>query len=255
MTTYRIERLNENNLANVYCCLGERQELFKDDINDSLSYLKGKLKSGWLAYAVYGEGSKPIGMAILVPSSDSLSPVKGEGIYYFHCLDINKELRKQGIGTKLIGQITEDVRTLGGKGLAVDCFGEYWMPCEYFKKIGFEAVKMFPDHSLLLKKIVQGVKVEFIEMPYRGSLPQSGIQVDIQHWVTCPYMLNNYRKIPDLVKRIEPEAVIRERVINTGEDIEQWGGSGIYVNGKSVSPGPVSEEDLRKAIESAKKST
>lgn len=253
MTTHRIERLNENNLSNVYCCLGERQELFKDDISDSLGYMKEKLKSGWLAYAVYGEGSTPIGMAILVPSSDPLSPVKGEDIYYFHCLDINKNLRKQGIGRKLIEQITEDVKTIGGKGLAVDCFGEYWMPCSYFTKIGFEAVKKFPNHSLLLKKITRDAKVEFIEMSYRGDLPQSGIQIDIQHMSTCPFILNNFHKVPELVKRIEPEAVIHERVIDTGADIEQWGGSGVYVNGKSVAPGPVNEEDLKKAIEAAKK--
>lgn len=67
------------------------------------------------------------------------------------------------------------------------------------------------------------------------------------------YLGDNFHKVPELVKRIEPEAVIHERVIDTGADIEQWGGSGVYVNGKSVAPGPVNEEDLKKAIEAAKK--
>lgn len=255
MTTNRIEKLNENNLANVYCCLGERQELFKNDIDDAVGYMKEKLDTGWLAYAVYNEGGKPIGMAILLPCSDPLSPVKGEGIYYFHCLDINEDLRKQGIGTKLLEHITKDVEAMAGKGLAVDCFGEYWMPCAYFKKMGFETVETFPEHTLLLKKITPDARVEFMEMPYTyiGDLPQSGIQIDIQHTSTCPFLLNNFRKIPKLAKKIAPEAIIRERVINTGADIEKWGGSGVYVNGKSVSVGPVNEENLRKAIEAAKK--
>lgn len=253
MEAYRIEKLDENNLSNVYCCIGGREELFKNDLNDSLNYMKEKLKAGWLTYAVFNEDNKSIGMAILIPASDPLSSVKGKNIYYFHCLDINKDLRKQGIATKLINQIVEDVKAVGGKGLAVDCFGEYWMSCSFFTHIGFETVKTFPEHSLLLKKLSQDAEVEFTAMPYKGSIPQSGIQIDIQHWSTCPFILNNFRQVPEMVKKIEPDAIIRERVIDTGEDVENWGGTGVFVNGKSVSPGPVNEEDLRKAIEAAKK--
>ena len=96
----KIERLNENNLSDVYCCLGERIEFYKNDITESLGYMKEKLKKGWLSYAVYDDKEKPIGMAILVPSSDPLSPVSGKNIYYLNCLDINKDKRKQGIGNK-----------------------------------------------------------------------------------------------------------------------------------------------------------
>ena len=41
-------------------------------------------------------------------------------------------------------------------------------------------------------------------------------------------------------------------MIDTKQDIERWGGSGVYVNGKSVSAGPVDEGALKKAIEEAK---
>jgi len=249
----KIERLNENSISDVYCCLGERQEFYKNDTSESLGYMREKLNQGWLAYAVYDEAKKPVGMAILVPSSDPLSPVAGEKIYYFHCLDINKEFRKQGIGKRLMGKITEDVKALGGRGLAVDCFGEYWMPCEFFTKIGFETAKTFPDHSLLLKRITPDARAEYIEMPYKGDLPPSGIQVDIQYGGTCPYMLHNFRQVPEMVKKLKPDAIIRERTINSKEDVERWGGGGVYVNGKSVSAGPIDEAELWKAIEAAKR--
>jgi len=90
--------------------------------------MRGKLKQDWLTYAVYDNGGKPIGMAILFPASDPISQVTGEGIYFFHCLDINKEQRKKGLGKMLLERITEDIQALGGKGIAVECFREYWMP-------------------------------------------------------------------------------------------------------------------------------
>jgi N-acetylglutamate synthase-like GNAT family acetyltransferase len=248
----KIERVSKNNISDVYCCLVERKEFYKDDIAESLDYMKEKIEQGWLAYAVYDDAKKSVGMAILLPASDPLSPVAGKNIYYFHCLDINKELRRQGIAKQLVEKITEDVKALGAKGLAVDSFGEYWMPDTFFTKIGFEVVKKFPYHYLLLKKITNDVTIEYIEMPYKGDLPKSGIQVDIQHWTTCPFMLNNYKKVREMVEKLAPNATIRERIINTKEDIEKWGGSGVFVNGKSVSAGPVSEEDLKKAINEAK---
>ncbi len=251
----KIERLNENTVTDVYCCLGDRREFYKNEIAESLSYLRQKLSQGWLAYAVYEKTNKPIGMALLVPADDPLSPVAGENIYYFHCLDINKELRKHGVGRELVERITGDVKTLGVKGLAVDCFGEFWMPCSFFAKIGFGPLKTFPDHSLLLMRIAPDAKTNYREQPYAGDLPKSGIQVDIQYGTTCPFMIHNFRQIPAMVKKLEPSATIRERMINTGGDLKKWGGSGVYVNGKSVSAGPIDEAELWKALEAAKTKT
>ncbi|MFQ5905675.1 MAG: GNAT family N-acetyltransferase [bacterium] len=249
----RIERLTRDNMADVYCCLGERRELFEDEISESLGYMGEKLEEGWLTYAAYDEAERAVGMAILVPPSDPLSAVTGEGVYYFHCLDIIKEMRTQGIGSSLLEKTVGDVKALGGKGVAVVCFGEYWMSCKFFKKAGFDEVKTFPDHSLLLRRITEDARAEGVEAPYRGDLPESGIQVDIQHGVACPFMINNFRKAKGIVKRIEPGAVLRERMISTKEDVSRWGGSGFYVNGKLVSAGPVDEDELKKAIEEAKR--
>ncbi len=249
----RIERLGEGNLADVYCCLSDRKELYKSDIDESVRYLRQKLRLDWLAYALFDDSGEHVGMAILIPSSDPLSPVAGEDIYYFHCLEVTKGSRKQGFGRRLLERIGVDVASLGGKGLAVDCFGEFWMPCSFFAKFGFETKESFREHSLLLKGIAGPAPAEFVETPYKGSIPESGIQVDIQYWGTCPYMLKNYRDARELVRKIEPEAVIRERMIDTRKEMEQWGGSGFYVNGKSVSAGPIGEEDLRKAIEAARR--
>jgi GNAT superfamily N-acetyltransferase len=251
----KIERLNENTVTDVYCCLGDRREFYKNEIAESLTYMREKLRLGWLAYAVYEETNKPIGMALLVPAADPLSPVAGEKIYYFHCLDINKDKRKQGIALKLIEHITGEVKALGGKGLAVDCFGEYWMPCSFFAKIGFEPGATFTNHTLLIKRIVPDADARYREQPYAGDLPRSGIQVDIQLTPTCPFMVHNYRQVPAMVKKIDPAAIVRERLINTPGDIERWGGGGVFVNGKSVSSGPVDESDLWKSIQAAKTKT
>lgn len=249
----RIARLTRDNVGDVYCCLGDRIELFQEEISECTGFVREKLGQGWLAYAVYDDGGKPIGMAIVVPPHDPLSAVAGEGVYYFHCLDINKDKREQGTGSRLLEQAIADVKALGGKGIAVDCYDEYWMSCKFFKSRGFEEVQTFPEHSLLLKRITEDARVEFVEASYSGDLAESEIQVDIQHTVTCPFMLKNFRNAKEILKTLEPEAVVRERMIATEKDVNAWGGSGFYVNGKSVSPGPVDEDRLKKVIEEAKR--
>ena len=247
-----IRQIVRDNMADVYCCLGEKRDQYKDETTESVGYMKENPGLGWLIYGAYNDENQPVGMAILIPSTDPVSSVIGKDVYYFHCMDINKELRKQGLGTKLIERITDDVKALGAKGLAVDCWSEYWMPLEFFKKRGFELVQAFHEHSLLLKKISSEAVVRFHPLPYWGDLPQAGLQVDIQHWVTCPYIISNYRKAKEIIAKLEPDAVIRERIIDTAVDVGRWGGSGLFINGLSVSGGPVSEEGLKKAFAAAK---
>jgi N-acetylglutamate synthase-like GNAT family acetyltransferase len=248
----RIERLREPNVADAYCCLGDRRDMYEREINECAGYMRKKLREGWLAYAVYDDTGKPVGMAILIPSSDHLSPVAGEKIYYFHCLDINKNWRKRGIGSGLTDKIAEEIEADGGKGLVVDSYGEFWMPSGFFSKRGFEPSRVFADHSLMLRKISRDAGVLFTGMPYKGDLPKSGIQMDIQYSLTCPFMLSNYRKAAEIARKLEPGAVVRERMIATKEDVERWGASGIYVNGESISSGPVDETQLKKAFAQAK---
>lgn len=248
----KIEKVSEKNVSDIYCCLAERQSLFKNEIVECSKYMKEKIKQGWLSYAAYDDTGKRFGMAILVPSSDPLSQVTGENIYYFHCIDINKEMRKQGIARKFIEKITEDVKTLNGKGIAVDSFGDFWMPESFFTHIGFETIKKYPDHTLLLKKFTEDAQVELTDVPYKGDMSKSGIQVDIQLSPSCPFILNNYRKARAIVEKIEPTANIRERIINSNEDVNKWGGFGVFINGKSISAGPIDEETLKKAISEVK---
>jgi len=249
----RIDRLSHANLVDVYNCLEDNRERLASEISESSQYLSEYLKRGWLAYSAYDDNNVPVGMAILTPSNDPLSPVSGEAIYHLHCMNVVKDWKKKGVATGLIQRMVEDVGRLGGKGISVECFGDYWMPKSFFSHIGFEEVERFSNYSIFLKRIDPDVTVTHIELPYRGDLPSKGIQVDIQHWVTCPFILNNYRQGAIMVKRIAPNAVVRERTISTKEDIERWGGSGFFVNGENVSPGPVTEEDLRKAIQRSRK--
>ena len=248
----RIERLSGRGLSDVYNCIEENRQIMASEIAESTRYLKECLNRGWLAYAAYDKSAKPIGMAILTPPADALSPVSGEGIYHLQCMNIVKDHRKEKVGIRLVKRMTKDVKALGGKGISVECYGDYWMPKSFFSHIGFEEVERLSHHSIFLKKISPNATAASVELPYRGELPAEGLQVDIQHWVTCPFILNNYRKLASIVRRIVPNAAVYERTICTGEDVENWGGSGVYVNGKSVSPGPISEEDIRKAIQRAR---
>lgn len=250
----RIEKLSRRNLADVYNCLGDDAEGLASEVSESTRYLNEYLHRGWLAYSVYEDSDKPVGMAMVTPSADPLSPVSGEAIYHIHCMNVTKDCRKRGVGRSLVERMVGDVKSLGGRGISTECYGDYWMPKSFFSYIGFEEVERLSDHSIFLKKIVPDAEAMHLDMPYKGELCSEGVQVDIQHWVTCPFILSNYRQVATVVKRIVPSAVVRERTISTKDDVEKWGGSGVFVNGNSVSTGPVSEEDLRKAIQRSRRS-
>lgn len=249
----RIVKLSGENLADVYNCLEDNRESLASEVVESTRYLSEYLQRGWLAYATYDDSGAPVGMAILTPSTDPLSPVSGEGVYHLHCMNVVKNWKKKGVGRSLVERMVEDIKSLGGKGISVECFGEYWMPKSFFSHVGFEEVERLSSYSIFLKKIDSNATVFHLDLPYKGEIPPKGIQVDIQHWVTCPFILSNYRQVAAIVKRIVPSAVVRERIISTKEDVEKWGGSGVFVNGKSVSLGPINEEDLRKAIQRARR--
>jgi len=245
----RIEKLSQSNIADVYNCLGDRRQNLAPELSESARYLDEYLERGWLAYAVYNDSDEPVGMAILTPSTDPLSPVRGEGIYHLQCMNVLKEWTKEGVGRGLVRRMIQDVQALGGRGISVECYGEYWMPKSFFAHIGFQEVERLSDHSIFLRRISPDANATSVGLTYKGELPSKGIQVDIQHWVTCPFIINNYRQVAAIVRRIVPHAVVRERSISTQEDVERWGGSGVFVNGESVSAGPIREEDIRKAIQ------
>lgn len=249
----RIKKLSSENLTDVYNCLEGNKQSLASEVSESTRYLSEYLNRGWLAYAAYDDSGKPVGMAILTPCTDPLSSVSGEGIYHLQCMNVIKDWKKEGVGRSLVDRMVEDAKALGGKGISVECYGDYWMPKSFFSHIGFEEVERLSNHSIFLKKIYPDASVIHVDLPYRGDLPSKGVQVDIQHWVTCPFILNNYRQAAAIVKRIVPNAVVRERTISTKDDVEKWGGSGVFVNGESVSPGPISEEDLRKAVQRTRK--
>lgn len=252
MSKFNIKSLDDSNLESVFCCIRHYPEEYVKDTADSLGYMKERLLKGWRTYAAVDETGKPVAMAIVVPGEDPYSPVTNQDFHYLHCLDVNKEVRKKGIGKKLVKRILKDLKSAKSRGLVVDCFGDYWMPDGFFAKLGFELVKSYPEHKVLAKRFAKDAGIDFVETVYRGDRVEQGIQVDIQYWTTCPVMLNSYRKVTELVKNIEPQAIIRERFINTREDVERWGTAGVFVNGKSVSPGPVKAEDLKRAIEAVK---
>ena len=250
----KIEKVSEKNISDTYCCLAERQLIFKNEIAECSTYMKEKIKQGWLTYVAYNDTGKPFGMAILVPSSDPLSPITGENIYYFHCIEINQEMRNQGIGKQFIDKISEDVKTLNGKGIAVDSFGDFWMPESFFTHLGFEAVQKYPGHTLLLKKFTKDSQVNLSDTVYKGDLAKSGIQIDIQLSPSCPFLIGNYRKARAIIEKLEPSAQIRERMINLSEDVKKWGGTGVFINGKSISGGPIDKETIKKALSEVKSS-
>jgi GNAT superfamily N-acetyltransferase len=249
----KIEKLANSNLADVYNCLTGSEENLAVETSESLRYLKRLLKRGWLAYAAYDDSGNACGMAMLTPSTDPLSPVTGSGIYHLQCMNVARERKGRGVGASLMERVEEDVRALGGTGISVLCFGDYWMPKSFFSHVGFEETERLSDHSLFVKKLSGSARACHADRPYRGDLPERGIQVDIQHWIACPFILSNYRRVEAMVRKMVPGVVVRERIISSREDVEEWGGSGVFVNGESVSAGPITEEAIRKVIQRARR--
>src|SRR4030043_1760028 len=132
-----IQKLVPEQAYDAYNCQPDTPELIEFK-KASANFLAEKIRTeNWIAFALYKE-SIPIGKAILNPTSCGMTGIEGDGIYFFHCLNLQSGFRGEGYGRKFLTSILKEMQKMDVKAVAVTCFAEYWMSFKFFKHMGFE---------------------------------------------------------------------------------------------------------------------
>jgi GNAT superfamily N-acetyltransferase len=252
-----IEDLSEEHVGTYCKCLEEWSPEMDDEGGHKRQWYEGKKARGLRVKLAKDEGGRIVGMIQYVPAEQA--PIIGEGLYYVYCVWVHGhkagvgDQQHRGIGKALLKAAEEDVRRLGGKGLAA--WGvrlPFFMRSSWFKKQGYKRAdgdgivelvfKGFTDDAKPPLLIKQTKKVE-------GGKDRVRITSFINGW--CPAQNIVYERAKrvaeehkDYVEHVSVRTDEREGLIEYGIV------DALFIDGKRVRTGPPPSYDkLKKLVE------
>jgi GNAT superfamily N-acetyltransferase len=245
--TVRIETLSPEHAIEAYNCQPDTPELTKFK-KQSAEFLGDKIRSEkWIAYALYDE-NKPAGKAILIPTNSGMTWIEGEGVYFFHCMNLQKPYRQKGWGRQFLTRIIDDMSKLDVRALAVTCFAEYWMSFSFFKHMGFEEVMNNNLASLMVKRFDPDTQIFLSPKKPEFDIMDDNVRVDIVYDMSCPFMTSNYANHKIIAESFSPKIQVFEHYIRMACDYSAVGDAGFYIEGEDITAGPVDEFLLKRKL-------
>jgi len=246
--------INEKYYSSYFVCLEDWSNDMKDAGNHKEAWFNYFKEKG-LRVKIALEDDKVCGMIQYLPTEYSI--LEGKDSYFVYCIWVHgyKEgignFQKTGIGTKLIEAAEEDVKVLGGKGIAAWglCL-PFWMKASWFKKKGYKKIdregiavllwKPFTHDAIPPKWIKQKKKPEFSE-----------------NKVTVTSFVNGWCPAQNIVHERAKRAVLEfgdkvefYSISTMNKEVQyEWGiTDALFVNGKQVRTGPPPSYDKIKSI-------
>jgi GNAT superfamily N-acetyltransferase len=244
----RIEPLSLENLKDGVYCAAERPD--GADIYDTLEvWLESNTLRGLVARDESGEVA---GFVLYYPIECAPLDVEGEGLYMVQCLFVKTEYQGKGAGRLLIEGAVSDARANGASGLAVEGYkkrtrlGYDFMPGAFFSHLGMIEGPSRDQGTLYYVNFDSSTN----QPRYSSDVPK--VKIDILDCRRC-YVGISDRKVVDVIMEAESPKPIaykpKEDAEQTKTDAEM--SSGVFIDGKLTFFGPVSEDDMLNAIDTA----
>ncbi len=250
-----ITDLNEKFYSTYFLCLEDWSDEIKEAGNHKESWF-GLFKDKGLRVKIAVENDKVCGMIQYLPVEYSI--IEGKDLYFINCIWVhgyNKGIgnfQKKGIGTKLLNAAEEDVKLLGGKGIAAWGVSlPFWMKASWFKKKGYKKIDKDGMAALLWKPFSnEAVPPAWIKQKKKPQPVEGKVTVTsfINGW--CPAQNLIYERAKRACLECGEKVVFQEISTSDKKAVYEWGiADALFVDGKKIRTGPPpSYEKIKKII-------
>lgn len=197
------------------------------------------------------ENGTVIGHIYWAPSNQALAPYEiEEGAAYIYCDWVQEQYRAKGGAHILFQELVDLLRRKSYKGILVDGTDfEGYMYFGHYLKRGFQVIRESEGSRLMyypLKKASVEVKPLPMKIPKPGS---STVEILVIGAHICPVGASAVLAVRKVAQELGGRVVVRE-IPSSREIIAKYGVAyGFFINGKAKFFGPVSETQVRQAIE------
>lgn len=180
----------------------------------------------------------------------------GKDLTVITCLDAEK-FKGQGVGRALMQAAEEETKTQGKKGICVT--GYYWeemwfMPAQFFTKMGYEEVQRKDNAALFFKKFADDARPPgFFESKYKFEPIHGKVVVDLFHTDSCLTTCTEAQRVRKVCAEFGDKVVLNQYNSDDPETLHKnQVFRAIYINGKEIGWGYEAPwEGIREAIEKA----
>lgn len=242
----------------LFClCLEDWSDDAKEAGPKRLEWLERSEQHGLRAKLALDDNGVEGGMIQYGPIEHSF--VDGSGLYFVYCIFVHGykqgrgDFQKRGMGKALLRAAEEDVRALGGRGMAAWGISlPFWMRASWFKKHGYRKVDSQSGSVLLWKPFTEDAQPPrwFPRVDRRPEPIPDKVNVTAFASGWCLARNLVYERAKRAAAEAGEGAVFRE--IDTSERgaVAEWGMSdAVFVDGKNLQKGaPPSYDKIHKAI-------
>jgi GNAT superfamily N-acetyltransferase len=234
--------INENNIERENSC------------SRRISWLRSMEKYGLrVKVALFDE--LHVGFLYIMPIEINPWPIQGKDLMVFPCLVSHSKYSQKGIGKALIKAAEEETKRQNRKGLAtIGYFWDFWfMPAEYFLKLGFTVAERRGEEAILWKQFDQDSEPpHFREENYQFKPIKGKVVVDLFWNIFCLTSDVEAKRVREVISEFGKKVILNEFSAVDQKILQQYGiERRIYVNGLEVEVGPEIEKNhLREVIKS-----
>ena len=193
------------------------------------------------------------GFLYIMPIEINPWQIRGRDLMVFPCLVSHSKFSKKGIGLELIKAAEEEAKSQDRYGIAtIGHFGDFWfMPADYFLKLGFIVAERRNEVVILWKRFKQNAEPpQFREENYKFKHIKGKIVIDLFWNRFCLTSDVEAQRVREVALEFGNDVILNEFSAVDQKVLQQYGISRrIYVNGKMIEVGPEIEKNtLREAI-------
>lgn len=197
-----------------------------------------------------------VGFLYIMPIEVNPWQIQGEDLMIFPCLVSHSKLSDKGVGKELITAAEEETKRQDRKGIAtIGYFWDFWfMPADYFLKLGFKVAEKRSEEAILWKQFDQNAEPpHFREEHYIFKPIKGKIVIDLFWNRFCLTSDVEAQRVQEVVSEFGNDVILNEFSAVDQKILQQYGiERRIYVNGQAMEIGPeIEKSKLRKAIDNA----